>query len=364
MEGSERGVSLKKGFLKILFLLLFFPLSAQISEGPADDPLERQYHLDLLKSQALDAMSRGDIEQAIRILDTAIAMAPANSQLLDMRSSLMELQLISREKLPPEDESDTDKPEFYNPEEPSPSVPEEEENLDAPDFEEEHFAGKQFETPALYRDYLSLSAGTALGYSLPVFLDNQEFYQHQSSDERSPFYSVFGDFQYYFQGVDRALGVNIRYYGNLVNPDRADLLDHQVDLALQMRGFFRESVEARSVIGVRFGVSLLFMDEYVREDPRPALANALTFGVFYHDALFRHIFSNSVFFQKLVFDAGVNYYYLTLTENSSMIRYNGGISYEFFPDVRIGVVSRFASTDQDIQSLTSWDTGLQITYNL
>ena len=355
---------MKNGFLKILFFLLAFQLSAQTSENLSEDPLERQYHLDLLKTQALDAMSRGDLEQAVRILDSAIGMSPDNRQLLDMRSSLLELQLIGRENIPAEEETDTDKPEFYTSEENSPPASDEEESVDAPDFEEEHFAGKQFETPSLYRDYLFLSAGTSLGYSLPVYLDNQQFYQHHSSDETSPFYSFFGDFQYYFEGVERALGINIRYYGNLINPNHTDILDHQVDLALQMRGFFRESVEARSVIGVRFGVSLLFMDEYVREESRPALANALTFGVFYHDAVFRHVFSGSDFFQKLVFDLGVNYYYLTLSENSSMIRYNGGISYEFFPDIHIGVVGRFASTDQDIQTLTSWDSGIQISYNL
>ncbi len=363
MGGHYRGVSLKKGIFLLLPFLFSLSLQAQTSDSPAEDPLEKQFHIEVLKSQALDAMSRGDFELAISILDTAIVMTPDDVQLRDMRSALQEMRLVSSDEALKEDTSDTASPEFYDPQALEDQASAEEEAVEVPDFEEELFSGKQFEVPELYRD--SLFAAVAAGYGMfkPIYLENDVFYQHTADEASHPAYTLFGDFQYYFEGVDRALGVGIRYYGNPLNPEDGEILKHQMDMAVQMRGFFQETTLTRSVLGFRFGVSLLLLDEYVRSRKQPALANALTFGVFYRDAVFRHLFRKSGFFRKLVFDLGVDYYYLTLTENSYMVRTMAAVSYEFAPHLYLGLSGRLLSTAQDIQVLSGWIGGVQLTYS-
>ena len=358
---------MKTPFILLIFLMSIpFSLTAQTGDSPGADLLEREHHVESMKTRALDAMSRGNFEEALAILDAAIALVPLDPLLRDMKSSILELQMISDDASLQTGTVETDRPEFYNPDEYGDAngtgTGNGDEAVETPDFEEELFSGKQFETPEDYRDSLLMALGVDFGRSRPVYLEGDTFYQHTSDAEQSDTYGLFGDFQYFFESVDRALGINLRYYGNILNPDDGDILLHQLDMGVMLRGFFQETIDNRSTLGLRFGVTLLMLNEYVQTKQQPTLANALTFGVYYSDALLRHIFRKSSFLRKLYLDMGMDYYYLTSTENSYMIRYNGGLSFQISPHVRLGATGRLVSTAQDIQVMTAWKTGLQLTY--
>lgn len=345
----------------ILFLLLCSTfLSAQVLDD-SSDILERQYQVDAMKTRALDALSRGDFSEALELLDTAIALAPQDPLLQNMKVSARELQIISEDVTVPT-VLDTDQPIFYTLS-PRAVNPVDEDAIESPDFVEELVESRQLTSFEEYRDALTISIGGQWEESRSIYLEDDVLYQDDSIESVTQAFNLFGDLQYYFESVDRALGVNARYYGNIYNPEDGDILFHQMDLGIMMRGFFQESVDARSSLGFRFGVGLLFLNEYIDSEKDLVSANALTFGVFYSDAIFRHIFRKSDFFRKLMFDIGVDYYYLTQSEYSYMIRSNGVLAYQFSPGFRLGVSGRLVSTAQDIQVLSAWSMGLQLSYS-
>lgn len=314
-----------------------------------------------MKTQVLDALSQGDFTEALEILDAAIVLVPQDSLLQDMRVSVRELQILSEKETVPT-LLNTDQYVFYEPGSPGEN-PGDEAIIESPDFVEELVESRQITSFEEARDAFIVSIGGQWEESRSIYLEDDALYQHDSIGTMSPTPGLFGDLQYYLKSVDRALGVNARYYGNLYNPEYGDILFHQMDLGIMLRGFFLESEEARSSMGFRFGVSLLFLNEYKESVKDLVSANALTFGVFYSDALFRHIFRKSNFFRKLMFDIGMDYYYLTQSENSYMIRSNAVLAYQFSPGFRLGVSGRLVSTAQDIQVLSAWSMGLQLTYS-
>ncbi len=352
---------MEKSFFFLFLMLIPLTLFGQTNDSDSD-MLERQYHVDTMKNRALEAMSRGDFEEALTILDTAIALSPKDPLLRDLKASILELEIITAGS-PELTGGETRKPEFYDPESIAGNEGDDS-SVVVPDFEEELIAGRHFSDPVQFREAFSSTLALHLGESRPVYLENDGFYQHDEVEELSTNYGVFGDFQYFFKGIDRALGVNLRYYGNLLNPEEGNILVHQMDLGIVLRGFFLESPEARSTVGFRFGASLLYLNDYERSRFKPALANALGFGVYYNDAVLRLLFRKRPFFQRIVFDLGVDYYYLTQSEDSYMIRYNGALTFQVTPEFRVGPFIRSFNTAQDIQILSSWSTGMLLNYSL
>ena len=191
MGQPRRGRSylMRTGLLLILLLLMpLLSLQAQ-QNGSGDDILERQFMLEDPEVPALDAMSRGEIAEALDILDTAIALSPDDTVLREMRLSLREMQMLKEDE-PVSVDEDTSTPSFYDP----PAGREDEETeVETPDFAGELFAGAQFVNPYDNREAFIGVLGFHYGRSRPVYLEDDMFYPHGASAEDNPEYGLFGD---------------------------------------------------------------------------------------------------------------------------------------------------------------------------
>jgi len=345
------------------FLLIFltvFTLSAQDPGQEGADLLDQQYRIDALKNQALDAVGRGAYAEALELLDVAIALDPDDPFLRELRQSVRELSIIAGpvSEVPGVDTTEpdfTELKEIYQETEEEPPV-------EKPDFAEELFAGKQFDSPEQYRDAFRTSLGFGWGNTSSVYLEDEQFNSETEDSPSHPFLGINGDLQYFLPAMDRVFGINFRYKGVLMNPDGTDMLLHQADMAFLFRGFFVETPRARTILGLRFGVSLLLLNKLEDEEREMTMPTALTFGLFYSDPILRYIFKNSRFAEKLIMDLSLDFYYMTLMETTNLIEYSFGLNYQISKRFRLGVQSQLFNTSNTFQSLSTWDVGMKLTY--
>ena len=133
-------------------------------------------------------------------------------------------------------------------------------------------------------------------------------------------------------------------------------------MALVLRGFFLESPEARTVLGIRFGVGLMYLEEKKPSGAEPTLTNTLTIGIFYDDAPLRYFNRDSLFFQKILVQARLDYYYLTLLESSYMIRYSGKLSYRISNRLQVGCSVQILNTANELPQFSAWNAGFSLSY--
>jgi hypothetical protein len=292
-------------------------------------------------------------------LDAAIALAPNERSLQELRQSVFEIILLDEGQdtgsdIDPETPNFTD---FY--------IPEEQEII-SPDFARELLSEAQRENPGLYRRSFAFTLGGSYGLTQPVYVENGLVLTGEVSSPEHPFSRIFAETEYFFNESERKFGVAARYRGAVHNDDNIDLLDHQFDMTLHIRGYFAETMENRLILGAKMGIGYLFLHEdSTQQDGRGDLeiSSAFVAGVYFEDALLRYLFKNQALFKKLLVDLNFDFFFLSELSDVSMAQYSIGAGYQFTENWKLGIFNEVSNGTSNIQETNSWEAGMKLKYS-
>jgi len=333
-------------------------LQAQSGAAGESDLLEQQNRKDTLKNLALESISQGKFREALTYLDSAIALAPSEKELQDLRQSVQDILILSEGKTGTGDAvvSDPDFSQLYKPEENSDKVI-------SPDFARELLTESQKEDPTVNRNHFSLSVGVRSGLTQPVRIFGDVILPQNESTPVHPFSRLSGEAQYFFDESKRRFGVAARYKGTISNQDNIDMLVQQFDVTMHYRSFFAETMESRLILGVKAGIGYLFLNETDKVGKISYISHStILTGLYFEDAIFRYLFKKHPFFNKILLDMNFDFYFLSTLDNMSMAQFSIGGGYRFSPHFSFHIFNELFNSTNDFQNSNSWEVGARLKY--
>jgi len=292
-------------------------------------------------------------------LDSAIALAPYETELQELRQSLLDIVVLTEGNASTGDAAvkDTDFTEFYKPAEDSDKVI-------SPDFAQELLTESQKEDPSINRNHLSLALGVSSGLTQPVQIYGDVILPQDETFPVHPFSRVSGEMQYFLNETERRFGAAVRYKGTVSNQDAIDMLIHQFDVTLHYRGFFAETMENRLILGAKGGLGFLFLNETDKDGRlRQVSHSCIVTGIYFEDALLRYVFKKSPLFNRIILDMNFDFYYLSSLSNMSMAQFSIGGGYRFNPNLSFHVYNEVFNSTNDFQNSNSWEAGARLKYS-